>query len=96
MADPVEPERLVVTRYRCPHCQRTRSSKRAVTEHMGRCWHNPANQGCKTCDHYAPADSGCVGDPYCNCASPEFCAAGVVFSEGALLIRCEKWEPVDG
>lgn len=87
-----EPERIVVTRFRCPHCGKTRSSKKAAAEHMARCWYNPTARGCKTCAHYYPGDNGCEGDPYCNCASPEFCNAGVIFPEKGLLIRCDKWE----
>jgi len=56
-ADPIteiaqEPTPVRVTRYRCPHCPRTGSSKTRVREHMARCWYNPAAKGCKTCKHF--------------------------------------------
>lgn len=47
-----EPIPLQVTRYRCPHCARTASSKSRTREHMARCWYNPAVRGCKTCKHF--------------------------------------------
>ena len=47
-----EPIPVKVTRYRCTHCPRTGSSKARVREHIGRCWHNPAARGCKTCKHF--------------------------------------------
>ncbi|HEY9415037.1 MAG TPA: hypothetical protein VIQ30_09790 [Pseudonocardia sp.] len=47
-----EPIPFRVTRYRCPHCPRTASSKARTVEHIGRCWRNPAARGCKTCKHF--------------------------------------------
>lgn len=44
-----------VTRYRCPHCPRTASSRARSVEHMARCWRNPEARGCKTCRHFEPA-----------------------------------------
>jgi hypothetical protein len=90
-----EPERFTAVRWRCPHCQRSRSSKKAITEHMARCWWNPDAKGCKTCEHYYPGDNGCEGDPYCNCASPESCDVGLLIPASGLMIRCEKWESID-
>jgi hypothetical protein len=49
-----EPIPFTVTRYRCPTCPRTGSSKARITEHMGRCWTNPGARGCKTCKHFEP------------------------------------------
>lgn len=49
-----EPIPFKTTRYRCPHCPRTGASKARITEHMGRCWLNPAARGCKTCKHFEP------------------------------------------
>lgn len=47
-----EPIPVKVTRYRCPHCPRTGSSKARARTHMARCWYNPAARGCKTCKHF--------------------------------------------
>lgn len=46
-----EPIPFRVTRYRCPTCPRTGSSKARITEHIGRCWTSPEARGCKTCKH---------------------------------------------
>jgi hypothetical protein len=95
MAEVAEPIRRVVVRWQCPFCPRSRSSKKAITEHIGRCWLNPANKGCKTCANYEPYDRGCGEYSGC-CDSPEQCLADVVFPESGLLIRCDKWEPSHG
>lgn len=88
------PVPFTVTRYRCPLCSRTRSSKKAIGEHIARCWLNPAARSCKTCDHYDPGSNGCWGDPMCNCASGEDCRAGVDLVDG-LPINCPKWTEGD-
>lgn len=98
---PSEPIKLVVTRYGCPHCRRTRSSKQAASQHMERCWWNPDARSCKTCAFYVPPSGGC-GEQRCNCWSDEECAAGVDLSqydrEGcvhrALPIGCPTWEAI--
>ena len=71
-----------VTRYRCPHCPRTGSSKALVTEHIGRCWLNPAARGCKTCVNYLEPAEACGCEPGCNWGGPvggypERCRAGI-------------------
>ncbi len=48
----LEPERIQVTRWRCPHCGRSRSSRSATVAHMARCWHNPGARSCKTCEFF--------------------------------------------
>ena len=52
MAEPIP---FTVTRYRCPTCTRTGSSKTRIASHMTRCWNDPANRSCKTCEHFEPA-----------------------------------------
>jgi hypothetical protein len=47
-----EPIPVHVTRYRCPHCARSASSKGRSREHIARCWRNPEAKGCKTCKHF--------------------------------------------
>ena len=46
------PVRIVVTRWKCPHCPRSRSAKSATAAHIQRCWHNPQVRSCKTCEHH--------------------------------------------
>ena len=47
-----EPIAVRVTRYRCPHCARSHSSRGRAVQHVGRCWRNPEAHGCKTCRHF--------------------------------------------
>jgi hypothetical protein len=93
-----QPIPVRVTRYACPHCPRTHSSRQRAVAHMGRCWYNPAAKGCKTCEYFMPAEhadyvSGYPGaDEYCmrgvgltgrpSCAT---CAGGGSVIDGATL-----------
>lgn len=52
-----EPIPVRVTRYRCPHCARSHSSKYRCRLHIGRCWQNQDAKGCMTCRHFLPGDS---------------------------------------
>ena len=65
------PIATVVTRWRCPFCPRSLSSKSRMVEHIGKCWRNPAVRGCKTCKHF---------EPYNMLADEESCSAGVELS----------------
>lgn len=87
------PVPLVVTRWKCPHCNRGHSSRAAAFAHIGRCWRNPALRGCKSCKHFSPA--GYEWD--------EDCGAGVSLAghgeEGnddyvrpGPIVGCDKWE----
>jgi len=80
-----EPIPFKVTRYRCPHCPRTASSKARMVDHIGRCWTNPEARGCKTCAHYAQ-----------NYEGAEFCAVGVDLAVGdgatSPIVHCDLWE----
>lgn len=74
------PVAVRVTRYQCPPCGRTHSSKRRAVEHMGRCWQNPAARGCKTCKNFEPGHDACGCESGCNWGGnpvTESCAAGV-------------------
>lgn len=101
-----EPIPFTVTRYRCPCCPRTGSSKARVREHIGRCWHNPDAKGCKTCKYYEPGEPGgevCFPGRPCNCnqGEEESCAVGVSLSGNDFdikpgpIVGCEKWEAAD-
>lgn len=89
----VAPEAIVVTRYRCPFCHRSRSSKRAAAEHIARCWLNPAVKACKTCVHYEFGPSGdyCLGTP-CNCNEASVsCAEGIGIGDFSIKTACPLW-----
>lgn len=67
-----------VTRYQCPHCQRTHSSRRRAVDHIARCWYNPQARGCKTCRYFIPEQ---IADPRDWVPGmPEGCAVGVDLS----------------
>lgn len=93
MASTEVPEKLVVTRWRCPHCNRSRSSKSVTIAHMSRCWRNPAARSCKTCANHVPDAS----EPEVGYVAPECCDAGIdlPFEEdpqNPYPINCPKWE----
>ena len=68
-----------VTRFRCPFCRKSWSSKAAANAHVPTCWMDPGNRACKTCEHHVPAESGgCYERPGCGCQDvEEHCDAGV-------------------
>lgn len=97
-----EPVVLKVTRYRCPFCTRSRSSKAAIRPHIPRCWHNPAGRGCGICEHYLPAYDGSYDEP----GEPEGCAIDLspqvpasdedrkhTGDEYVTVRNCPGWEP---
>lgn len=75
---PLEPIPVQVTRYRCPTCSRSHSSKSRARQHMGRCWFNPEAKGCKTCRHFDAVCDG-YGDD---------CALGVSLEGRPQCGRC--------
>jgi hypothetical protein len=92
-----EPEPFTVTRWRCPLCQRTHSSRLLASRHIARCWYNPAVQSCKTCIHYHSNES----EPDVGWEAPEYCEAGIDLTTAAvsertgertLPIGCPRWE----
>ena len=53
-----EPEKVVMTRWRCTHCGRSWSSRATARQHAGRCWSDPANRACRTCNHFGRSSNG--------------------------------------
>jgi hypothetical protein len=82
----VEPEAIRVTRYRCPFCARSHSSRTRAVQHITRCWRNPAAHGCKTCAHYEPAEAGdwTIGD----LGAAEGCGADVDLTGRSACGHC--------
>jgi len=90
------PEPVTVTRWRCPFCRRSRSSRRATAEHIARCWINPAVRSCKTCANLQPGGDACGCEPGCNWGSPsgpipDSCVVGVNISDGEIKTACPLW-----
>lgn len=79
MTAPIE---ITVKRHRCPHCGRSWHARARAVNHMGLCWNNPANRGCKTCKHFAPND----GDVETGVEDPEHCQLGL-----PLVSPCAAW-----
>lgn len=52
-----EPEKITTVRWRHPSCGKTYANRSRAREHAGRCWSDPANRACRTCEHYQPPDS---------------------------------------
>lgn len=89
MSNPIP---IRVTRYQCPPCGRTHSSRRGAVEHMARCWQNPDAHGCKTCRNYRPGHDACGCEPGCNWGGQptvESCAVGVSLAGQPALDICE-------
>lgn len=88
-----EPIPVRVIRYGCPSCARTASSKSRARDHMSRCWHDPANRGCKTCAHFNADADACGCEPGCNWGNGgesvrEHCAKGVDLTGRPACARC--------
>lgn len=92
-AAPVE---ITVKRYVCPFCSRGRAKKAATAGHIGRCWWNPENHGCKTCEFYEPEGdrAECFPGTPCSCNDyPESCRHDDGPRELKLpVINCPLWE----
>lgn len=85
MADPIARK---VTRYGCPACSKGFASKARARDHIAKCWRNPENRSCKTCEHNIGGEYVWQGD----------CAEGVTLpvSEAdptrvLLPLHCPKW-----
>jgi hypothetical protein len=68
LAQPIE---YTVRRFRCPHCTRSRSTRKLIAEHMARCWKNPAVRACVTCRHHELVDP----EPEVGLPGAELCHA---------------------
>lgn len=92
-----DPEAIMVKRWLCPFCRRSRSSKRVVAEHIARCWLNPVARSCKTCVSYEYDRGGepCFPGRPCNCNDGyEACGEGVDLSAG-LKTACPLWRALE-
>ena len=72
------PIAVQVTRYRCPFCPRSLSSKTRMVEHIGRCWKNPGARGCMTCLHFVKEE----GEPDVGLPAFEDCKADIDLNGG--------------
>jgi len=90
------PVPVTVQRFQCPFCKRRRSAKKAVTDHIARCWLNPAARACKTCEHFTdvPGEEPCVPGRPCDCNSGyQLCEAGIAdVAGGRILSGCPLWQ----
>lgn len=77
------PLEIIVKRYVCPYCHRSRSRRRPCEEHMERCWKNPEQHGCKTCVNFVKTPKG-INDR---------CKVGNNIGPG-LVTNCKKWKPL--
>ncbi|WP_304452862.1 hypothetical protein [Nocardiopsis sp. YSL2] len=93
-----EPRQITVTRYVCPYCSRGHAKRYPATVHIGRCWKNPDNHGCKTCIFHTPAGGkrgGCIPGQDCDRnVTDESCGQGIDIT-GGLKTHCPDWETAD-
>jgi hypothetical protein len=94
-----EPDRIIVTRWRCPHCRRSWAGKAPAAAHIARCWLNPDNRSCKTCVNHEPATASSYEEP----GSDEHCFAGIKleaheYREGIIVLplHCPQWKQAKG
>lgn len=97
-----EPIKTTVVRYKCPHCNRHHSKRKAAVEHIARCFLNPANRTCRTCKFHcqayfsAPTD-WCEPGRQCACNDmDEHCAVQDVETEAFPVVACPLWELAEG
>lgn len=91
-----EPVAIKVTRYRCPTCRRSWSSKKRTAEHAAMCAHAPENRACLTCEHFDPGEDATYEEP----GHPEGCAQGLDVRHdvepgfaGRITRDCPSWAP---
>lgn len=84
------PITITVKRYKCPFCATSRSAKKAAVAHVSRCWRNPANRSCRTCQFFYPGEPAEpeVGYP----GEPPRCTAGQVLPTDGPMVDCSAWE----
>jgi hypothetical protein len=70
-----QPVQYSVTRFKCPFCGRSRSTRPPIVEHIARCWKNPDAHACLTCQHFerqAPEpEVGFYGMEWCGAQDAE-------------------------
>lgn len=90
------PVPVTVQRFQCPFCRRRRSSRKAVSEHIARCWLNPAARACKTCASFTnePGGDPCFPGKPCDCSSGyQECEVGVRdVADGRIMSACPLWQ----
>lgn len=87
-----EPLKVLVARYRCPHCPKSYAHKATTVNHIGKCWYNADARGCKTCEHFTPFGP----------AAGDECAVGVSLAgtdpyvwpevKPGPITGCAKWQ----
>lgn len=69
-----EPEKVLATRWRCAHCRRSWSNRGTARQHAARCWYDPANRACMTCEHFR---SGRILTSADELVSADICRVGL-------------------
>ncbi|TWA90721.1 hypothetical protein FBY14_104225 [Azospirillum brasilense] len=80
---------FTATRYRCPTCRKTGSSRAQMQAHADTCIHNPDTKACATCganvQHRLPTEGGFTIE--------HGCAKGAREVGKALNLNCPSWQP---
>lgn len=92
---------FLAKRFRCTWCKKSWGAKPGVEKHLLVCWYRPANRGCKTCQHFVPAEPYYSRD---EPGGPEYCGVGISLTSPYALrnimgdlqtepkILCGHWE----
>lgn len=83
---------VVVTRWQCPYCRRSRSRRKPCETHIQLCWKNPTLRGCKTCAFFVPRAAK-SRDQYGGTVEDR-CDAGFRIKDG-LVRNCARWKEKD-
>jgi len=95
--DVAAPIRTTVVRYKCPHCRRHHARRADAVDHITRCWLDPANRTCRTCEHHAkaytaPASAWCEPGHHCTCNDmDEHCTVDLE-PERFPVVLCPLWQ----
>lgn len=76
------------TRYRCPHCRKTGSSRKRMQEHADACIVDPFTRACRTCkfdvSHVLASEDHVT-------KTEKACSKGVRPYGAKLVKRCPSW-----
>ncbi|MBP2229638.1 hypothetical protein J2847_002937 [Azospirillum agricola] len=87
MAAPVT--HFTTTRYRCPTCRKTGSSRIEMQRHADNCAHAPESRACITCAFNEPQRVQVAPNAF---RTVFVCDRGALPADKRLVLHCSVWE----